>query len=277
MNKISVITINYNDKKGLKKTIDSVVSQTFKDFEFIIIDGGSNDGSVSVIEENKDEISYWVSEPDSGIYNAMNKGIKAATGDFVIFMNSGDCFYSNTVLEEVLPDLQDDFDIYYGDCYRVTGNNLKKWAFPEKLSFSFFYSSSLSHQSTFIRRKLFYKFFMYNENFRIVSDWEFFIYAICKENTPYKHLDKVISNFDFTGISSNKNNKEIDKTERVITLKEFFPSFIDDYKDVSELNSKRFLQFQHIKKYRIAWRILKATINIILLFLPRMQKQSQQV
>jgi glycosyltransferase involved in cell wall biosynthesis len=73
MNKISVITINYNDKKGLKKTIDSVVSQTFKDFEFIIIDGGSNDGSVSVIEENKEEISYWVIEPDSGVYNAKNK------------------------------------------------------------------------------------------------------------------------------------------------------------------------------------------------------------
>ena len=166
MNKISVITINYNDKVGLKKTIDSVVNQSFKDFEFIVIDGASTDGSVSVIEENKNQIAYWVSEPDSGVYNAMNKGIKAATGDFVIFMNSGDCFYSNSVLEEVSSELTTDFDIYYGDNYKVSPNSKRFKTYPDKLQFSFFYSSCINHQSTFIRRSLFEDHFYYNENYK---------------------------------------------------------------------------------------------------------------
>ena len=96
--KYSIITVNFNNKEGLRKTIESVIHQTFHDFEFIVIDGGSTDGSADVLKEYHTQIDYWVSEPDGGIYQGMNKGIKKATGDYLNFMNSGDCFFAVDVL-----------------------------------------------------------------------------------------------------------------------------------------------------------------------------------
>jgi glycosyltransferase involved in cell wall biosynthesis len=272
MTKISIITINYNDKIGLSKTINSVLNQSWQKFEFIVIDGGSNDGGLEVIEQNKDKIDYWVSEPDKGVYNAMNKGIKVAKGEYLIFMNSGDTFYDDNVLEKIESQLTDEFDIYYGDYYRVYSNSTKKRTFPEKLSFSFFYSSSLSHQSSVIRRKLFSDIFLYNEEYKIASDWEFFIYAICHKNVPYKYLNLIISNFDFSGISSIGKFKDLDKEERAKTIKKYFPLFVDDYIQVSELNSKRFKQIFHIQNYPKAWKFLKMIISFTLLFLPKIKK-----
>ena len=272
MKKISIVTINYNDKDGLDKTIQSVVNQTYQDFEFIIIDGGSADGSRNVIEKYKDRISYWVSEPDKGIFSAMNKGIKVAKGEFLIFMNSGDTFFDELVLEKIETELSDDYDIFYGDYYRVSNNSLKKRTFPKKLSFSFFYSRSLSHQSTFIRRKLFFDIFLYNEEYKIASDWEFFIYAICQKNVPYKYINLPISKFDFTGISSIAKYKNLAKEERIQSINKYFPLFADDYIMVSELNSKRLKQIFHIQSYTKAWRFLKIMISITLLFVPKIKK-----
>ena len=109
--KYSIITVNLNNANGLKETIDSVVNQTCYDYEFLIIDGGSTDDSMSIIEQYKDQIDYWASEPDKGIFNAMNKGINVSHGDYLIFMNSGDCFKNGKVLEETLPYLGADFVI----------------------------------------------------------------------------------------------------------------------------------------------------------------------
>ena len=97
--KLSIITINYNNQEGLKKTIESVVSQTMRDFEWIVIDGGSTDGGKEIIEQNKQCLDYWCSEPDKGIYHAMNKGIRASHGDYLMFLNSGDSLYDNKVIE----------------------------------------------------------------------------------------------------------------------------------------------------------------------------------
>ena len=99
--KISIITINYNDAKGLYKTIQSVINQSFDNYEFIIIDGGSTDDSLTIIDQYKTKIDYFISEPDTGVYNAMNKGIKIAKGEYLIFMNSGDGFYDENVLSKV--------------------------------------------------------------------------------------------------------------------------------------------------------------------------------
>lgn len=272
MKKISIITINYNDKTGLSKTLNSVFNQVYQDYEYLVIDGGSTDGSKELIESNASKIDYWVSEPDKGIYNAMNKGIAQATSEFVVFMNSGDAFHNDYVLNDVDSKLTSEYDIYYGDCYRVTPNKFKKWTFPKKLSFSFFYSTSLSHQSSFIRRKLFYDFFMYNENLKIVSDWEFFIYSICKMNVPYKHLDMIISDFDFTGISSTKKHEQLDFAERKIVLDNHFPLFVEDYKGLGKFHSKRVQQLIHIENFPIPWKILKAIINLINLFIPKPKK-----
>lgn len=272
MKKISVITVNFNGKAGLEKTIKSVTSQTFQNFEYLIIDGGSTDGSLAIIEQNTDKLDYWISEPDNGVYQAMNKGIKKATSEFVIFMNGGDTFFDENVLANIEKDLTNDFDIYYGDNYKVKENGAKRLkTYPEKLTFSFFYTSSINHQSTFIRKSLFEKYFYYNESYKIVSDWEFFVYTICYANVSTKYLKKTIAMYDFTGISSNAQFSELFSDEKKQSLQRFFPAFIDDYKNISELTSKRFLQWQHIKKYNFAWRFLKVVINIILLLLPKLK------
>jgi glycosyltransferase involved in cell wall biosynthesis len=271
-NKISVVTINYNNPLGLNKTIESVVNQTFKDFEYIIIDGGSKEEDVSIIKSYQNHINYWVSEPDKGIYNAMNKGINVASGDFVIFINSGDNFTNSKVLEEVCYQLTPEFDLYYGDYNRIKPNSKRRKTFPEKLNFSFFYSGSLSHQSTFFKRTLFDDIFLYNEENKIVSDWEFYIYAICYKNVKYKYLNTVISDFDFTGISSNPKFKEIERLERKKVLEKFFPAFVEDYEKVSLLNSKRFQQIIHIQKSSFLWILFKGMISFFLLFTSRFKK-----
>jgi len=270
--KISIVTINYNNSIGLKKTIESVVNQTWKNFEYIIIDGGSTSEDVDIIKSYENQINYWVSEPDKGIYNAMNKGIKKATGDFIIFMNSGDNFTNLSVLEEVQSKLTYDFDIYYGDYYRIKSNSKRRKTFPESLTFSFFYSGSLAHPATFFRRTLFDEIFFYNESYRIVSDWEFFIYAICYKNVKYHYLKSAISDFDFTGISSNPKFKELENQERKDVLKKYFPLFIEDYEKNIILKSKRFQQILHIQKFPFLWSIFKGFISFILLFTPNIKK-----
>jgi len=271
--KISVITVNFNNKIGLEKTVKSVLGQSYDDFEFIIIDGGSTDGSVDIIQEFKDRVTHWVSEPDKGVYNAMNKGIRVANGEFVIFMNSGDTFVDKNVLYDCAVNITNDFDIYYGDNYKVKENGSKRLkTYPSALQFSFFYTSSINHQSTFIRKSLFDDHFYYNENYKIVADWEFFIYAICYKNVPYKYLAKTIANYDFTGVSSLERNKHLAAKEKAEVLKKYFPSFANDYISISELNSKRIKQVLHIKQYTIAYSVLKFFINIILIFIPKNNK-----
>ena len=152
--KLTVLTINYNNKEGLIKTFESVRAQTWKDFEFIVIDGGSTDGGKELIEQN-DQINYWVSEKDSGVYNAMNKGIKKAKGDYIIFMNSGDFFYDEYVLEKVRDEFDSNIDILYGDSVFFNDKGYRKVIkAPNKLTFGFFYDGGLNHQAVFIKKPL---------------------------------------------------------------------------------------------------------------------------
>ena len=161
----SIITINYNNIDGLRKTIESVVRQSFKDFEYIVIDGGSTDGSAELIKEHQDCIDYWVSEPDNGIYNAMNKGIKAAHGEYINFLNSGDCFYNNGVLEDTLQHLK--ADIVHGKMYDQSKGKLP-YLIDRTPTMHYLYESSMQHPASFFRRELF-KDSLYDENYRIVS------------------------------------------------------------------------------------------------------------
>ncbi|GGI22895.1 glycosyltransferase family 2 protein [Pedobacter mendelii] len=267
--KLSIITVNYNDKAGLEKTINSVKQQTWQDFDYFIIDGGSTDGSADIVNIYKNEFAHCISEPDNGVYNAMNKGIRLATGDYLLFLNSGDSLKSYTTLQEIEVYLNNEKDIYYGDAnYQEKDGDVIR-TYPDKLSFSFFYKHNLSHQATFIKRNLFENIFFYNENHKIVSDWEFFIYAICKKNVTYKHINQVICNYDTQGISSIINNHELMNIERDKTLQKHFPLFIEDYRTISNLNLKRFRQFTFIKNYPFAFKILKGFMNLILMFLPK--------
>lgn len=222
--KLSVITINYNNRDGLRKTIESVVHQTCTDFEYIIIDGGSTDGSVDVIKEYAGRIDYWVSERDRGCYHAMNKGVKVAQGEYVIFMNSGDSFYTNDVIDAFVQGNPTE-DVLCGDMFLSLGcvNYV-----PTELTFRYFYEGNLPHQACFIKTSL-QKKYPYNENLKIVSDYEFFLRILILENGTFRKINKIISYFDFNGISSE--NTGLHLREREAVQQAIFPSrILEDYR-----------------------------------------------
>lgn len=225
--KFSIITINYNNKEGLRKTIESVINQSSKDVEYIIIDGGSTDGSVDVIKEYVSHIDYWVSEPDKGIYNAMNKGIMQAHGEYLNFMNSGDCFYNAQVLDKIVPLLQSDIVTGEESCFRriVRGN----------ITMFDFVKGTISHQASFIKKELFINH-LYDENYKIVSDWKFFMEAIIFRNCSFRKVGIIVCDFDQTGVGTI--HPKLNEKERQEVLKEKFPErVLKDYEFLLSIDS----------------------------------------
>mgnify|MGYP000873106859 CR=1 FL=1 len=196
MFKLSIITINRNNAVGLRKTIESVVNQTYTDFEYIIIDGASTDDSVNIIKEYAEatlscgeglgERLYWISEPDKGIYNAMNKGILKAKGEYLLFLNSGDWFCNKTTLEDVF-ELNREEDLIYGDIISYNSEEEKiPDIYPDQITGLRLFETTICHQSIFHKRSL-YNNDKYKENYRVVSDWEFLVRKVIFENcTTYK-------------------------------------------------------------------------------------------
>ena len=225
--KLSIITVNLNNRDGLKKTIDSVVSQTFRDFEWIVIDGGSTDGSKELIEHYADHFAYWVSEPDKGVYNAMNKGIKVAKGDYLQFLNSGDWLCDSEVLEKVFGK-ERSADILYGYLIVERSCLFSNYAMMKPTLFwTDFIGNTLPHQASFIKKELFEKFGYYDESYKIAADAKFFIKAIVWEKSTYEFVPEKIAVFQRGGISSSEQRFE----ERDVRLRnELFPKMIvDDY------------------------------------------------
>ena len=268
---ISIITVNYNNVDGLKKTFNNLKNQSYQDFELVVIDGGSNDGSIDLIKTN-DSISYWVSEKDNGVYHAMNKGIKKATGEYVIFMNSGDIFYDDHVMSDFIADLNEGHDLVYGNAlyYNDTGY-LRKEIAPKILTFAFFRDTGINHQSAFIKRKLFYDSFFYNEAYKISADWDFFIRNVCLNDISYKHKDRFVCRCDHSGITAAPENYQIYIGERQETLKRYFKPFNESFYDktIQKVSHKRLGQFIFLKNYKIAWKLVRALINICLFFIPK--------
>ena len=145
---LSIITINYNNCAGLKRTIDSVVTQSFQDFEWIVIDGGSSDGSRELIEKYSPHVSYWVSEPDNGVYHAMNKGIDVANGDYLLFLNSGDWLFGANTLQKCIS-YGFSSDVIYGDSLFVYENQVVEYRFNSPLTLNDLYTGFLGHASSF--------------------------------------------------------------------------------------------------------------------------------
>jgi len=230
--RLSIITINLNNRDGLLKTIDSVVAQTFRDFEWIVIDGGSTDGSRELIEQYADHIAYWVSEPDKGIYNAMNKAVKKAKGEYLLFLNSGDWLLDEKVLQD-FSNSSISADIIGGDVRLIYDEDwmpIVKSPSPEKVGFDYFYHGNLCHQSTFIKRELFDKYGLYEEQYRIVSDWEFFMKVLVVHNALYGRFNRVVSCFPVDGISADPNFEQEKKNDRKKAYLEIVPaSFLDAY------------------------------------------------
>jgi glycosyltransferase involved in cell wall biosynthesis len=169
MPKLFIITINYNNASGLRKTIESVVNQTSLEFEYIVIDGALTDGSVGIIKEYKEKITFWVSEPDTGIYNAMNKGINAAKGTYCQFLNSGDTLVEPVVTERMLFNLPDTSIVIGNMLKKLTSGKIlrDKGIGNKKPTFLTFYTGTLNHSSAYIKRSLFEKYGCYDEKLKV--------------------------------------------------------------------------------------------------------------
>jgi glycosyltransferase involved in cell wall biosynthesis len=226
---LSIITINLNNRNGLAKTIVSIIEQVSNDYEFIVIDGGSYDGSKELLQSYGQSITYWVSEPDNGIYHAMNKGIAKATGEFCLFVNSGDILFNKHVIKDICKcDLN--AEIISGHTYvGKSGTELQFVKAQEKISFYTFYNHTILHQSTLIKTALFRTVGYYNENLSIVADWEFLLKALFIHRCKYKSINVTLSVFDNSGISSDPGNFGISRLERDMVLNEYFPLFLSDY------------------------------------------------
>ncbi|NGM64777.1 glycosyltransferase family 2 protein [Sphingobacterium sp. SGR-19] len=236
--KLSIITVNLNNLEGLKKTLKSIERQTYKAFEYIVIDGASTDGSVDIIKESP-IIDIWISEKDSGVYDAMNKGIEKASGDYLLFLNSGDALFNDDTIKTAFPKLTSE-GIVYGNIQFMEqdGNPLYIHYFPENLTFQHFYRQSLGHPSTFIRRYLFEKYGKYETKYTIVADWVFFTKVIIKERESTKYIPDVISSFYMDGMSSDSKNRNTIECERKTFLEKEFSLFYDDYIQYSKLEDK---------------------------------------
>jgi glycosyltransferase involved in cell wall biosynthesis len=253
---LSIITINYNNSIGLEKTIQSLISQTFRDFEYLVIDGASNDNSLKVIQKNKIAIDYSISEPDTGIYNAMNKGIKASKGNYLLFLNSGDILNGDTALSDFVNHKDFGGDIIYGDYQYEDGEKI----FPDKLSPLFFIRTSLPHQSTLFKKEVFDTMGLYEEQYTIVSDRAFFIKCFLSNRFVFKHILYSLSIYDQYGISNNPEHKEKQAIENDVMFLEHYGVFYEDYKKMlllqSQLNQARRESVSGILK-RIANKIKK--------------------
>lgn len=265
MPKLTIITINYNNLEGLKRTVESVLNQTWQEFEYFVIDGGSTDGSAAFIESQNENIDYWVSERDKGIYNAMNKGIAKATGEYLLFLNSGDHFFNNQVLEET-SQCYNSYDLICFDVHMIKNGNSRTVKHPDKLRFSDFYLNGLNHQSVLIRKELFETIGLYDENLKIVSDWKFFILALFVHNCTYININKTLSTYYVDGISAQLIENHLNERNQVLV--EYFSAFILDYeewhKNRNLLEMNRFKMLCEIEKSIFAKKMTSVFLRILM-------------
>ena len=215
--KLSIITISYNNLEGLKKTYDSICRQTFKDYEWIVIDGGSVDGSKAFLEEHEQELSFWCSEPDKGVYNAQNKGTEHAKGEYCIYMNSGDSFFADDTLERIF-EKNIDADVIYGNWMLIFENGESRIGLaPETADLAYFFDDNMCHQAMLIKTEA-VKTRPYDESFRIYADWEEWL-ALYMQGKLFKKIDMIVCNFIVGGLSTGDNASDKLKQERKDEIK----------------------------------------------------------
>ena len=257
--KLSIITINRNNATGLEKTMRSVATQTFKDFEYIVVDGASTDGSVEVIKELEPEFANlkWVTEPDSGIYNAMNKGMRMASGEYFQILNSADCLASEDVIERMLLALENSGypSILYGNMIKCfpDGRKLLDRSFAgREITMLGMYKGTLNHDPAFIRCDLFDKYGYYDESLKIVSDWKWYLQAIIFGGEKPQYVDIDVTLFDMTGVS--ETNKDLDKAERQQVLDQLVPkAVLADYEQYAFPMEQIERLKRHPWAYKMVW------------------------
>ena len=198
---ITVVTVVYNDVKHIEDTILSVVNQTYPDIEYIIIDGGSTDGTVDIIRLYVDKIVNWISEPDQGVFDAMNKALKKATGDYIIFMNAGDSFADIDIVEKVVDYMKenDASDVYYGDVYRGNKRVDCIWKdIPFYLSKKKIRGMNICHQSIFVKLLIAKKYY-FDTSYKFAADYNMMM-QIFKDGGRFQYMPLTITVYDTTGI-----------------------------------------------------------------------------
>jgi glycosyltransferase involved in cell wall biosynthesis len=209
MKKFSIITVCRNEEASIRSTCESIVSQKYQNFEWVVIDGASTDGTLKILNEYSGAIHHLVSEPDAGIYNAMNKGAAIASGDYLIFMNGGDRFASSDVLDAVAqcPDTY----LIVGELEFADDGGVR--TFPSQLNSGYLRRNMLPHQATFFHRSIFECFGYFNESFKIAGDYEFFVRIIRKNKVSYQHISKILAIFSGGGMSSTSHQRALRKSE----------------------------------------------------------------
>ena len=259
---LSIITINYNDAIGLQKTLTSTLSQTCTDFEHVIVDGASPDNSVEVIEKYAAEAPAkgikvtWISEKDKGIYNAMNKGIKMAAGEYVEILNAGDILASDDVVEKMYKALEEKNypELLYGNMTKVSADG-KVIGKSKETPYSFlnYFISTLNHDCAYIKRSLFGddRYGLYDEELKIVSDWKWYTEAIGLGTVYPVYVDIDVTIFDATGISEinlAKRNEERAKVLKTITP----PAVWEDYNK----HSFHLEQIKRLNRYPLFYKLV---------------------
>ena len=258
--KLSIITINRNNASGLEKTMQSVVSQSFKDFEYVIVDGASTDGSVEMIKKYESQFAHlrWLSEPDAGIYNAMNKGIRMASGDYIQILNSADALASDEVTEKMLAALEEQGkpSILYGNmikCFLDGRKMVDKCFAGQEITMLGMYTGTLNHDPAYIRRDLFEKYGYYDETLKIVSDWKWYLQAIILGGEKPQYVDMDVTLFDMTGVSESEGSRAKIKEERRKVLEEVIPAgYLHDYQKYSE----DIHLMRRIHRYPLAYKLV---------------------
>ena len=234
---LSIITINYNNRDGLQKTIDSVLAQTWTDFEWLVIDGGSTDGSKELIEQYQKHFAYWCSEPDKGVYHAINKGIAKATGQYVNFMNSGDTYYDAETLKNVFL-IKRNAGVLYGDWVIKKIDKEEPDSVSEQELMETLWSRNLCHQAMFFRSDLL-KSKNYDESMKLLADWKRNT-ELLLEGEHFLHIKLFVCKFDAYGMSGIRNHVYFEEQKRVISL---YPQYMQRaIKELDEFRNNRHIQ-----------------------------------
>ncbi len=195
--KISIVTVCYNAENTIEMTIQSVINQTYENVEYIIIDGASKDGTVDIIKKYDHRITKWISEPDKGIYDAMNKSFNYATGDWIFFLNSDDFLYSDEIISQVVSHLLYNNAIYYGNVLMIPQNEVKRMRYNKyRLGMG-----NICHQSIFYPSIVFKKY-SYNTAYRLYADWFLNILCMSDKEIKFYYLDMIICKYSTTGVSN---------------------------------------------------------------------------
>lgn len=267
--KLSIITINRNNVEGLRRTMESVFAQTYWDFEYIVVDGASTDGSVDIIKEYATRVKSresrvknfrWISEPDTGIYNAMNKGLKMAHGEYTLMLNSGDYLVDEHVIEKIIPELHTE-DMIQGNVIEdYPDKTIRNRGYGQSnISFVDVMNGHFLHQATFIKLSTMEKYGCYDENYKKGADTYFFITSLGLGSSTFRYVDIDITNFDVNGISSDPKWIQIDKEEDARWFGEHIsPRLMDLYKTAP----KTIRLYNQLRKHKLIWHLAMGLVRI---------------